>query len=145
MADISQVLATGGTALVSAAAGAGLTYWLGALNRRHQEAREDATRWYEARFKAYAELSRAFSNCLRASWRDKDNMEVREDAVQEVSWAVGAIRLVGSKEVVTAVEVVVDVLVHEVQSEQRLGAAVTRAALVNFETAARKDLGDISL
>jgi hypothetical protein len=22
-------------------------YWLGALNRRHQEAREDATRWYE--------------------------------------------------------------------------------------------------
>ena len=56
MADISQVLATGGTALVSAAAGAGLTYWLGALNRRHQEAREDATRWYEARFKAYAEL-----------------------------------------------------------------------------------------
>jgi hypothetical protein len=45
MADIGQVLATGGTALVSAAAGAGLTYWLGALNRRHQEAREDKTRF----------------------------------------------------------------------------------------------------
>lgn len=71
-------------------------------------------------------------------------MEVREDAVQELSWAVGAIRLVGSKEVVTAAEVVVNVLVHEVQSEQRLDSAVTRAAPVNFETAARKDLGDRS-
>jgi hypothetical protein len=30
MADIAQVIATGGTALVSAAAGAGITYWLGA-------------------------------------------------------------------------------------------------------------------
>jgi hypothetical protein len=38
MADIPQVLATGGIALVSAATGAGLTYWFGALNRRHQEA-----------------------------------------------------------------------------------------------------------
>jgi hypothetical protein len=53
MADIAQVLATGGAALVSAAVGAGLTYWLGALNRRHQEAREDATRWYEKRVQAY--------------------------------------------------------------------------------------------
>jgi hypothetical protein len=56
MADIAQVLATGGTALVSAAAGAGLTYWLGGLDRRHQEAREDKTRWYEARREAYAAL-----------------------------------------------------------------------------------------
>jgi membrane protein YqaA with SNARE-associated domain len=56
MADIAQVLATGGTALVSATAGAVLTYWLGALNRRHQEKREDDTRWYETRLKAYAAM-----------------------------------------------------------------------------------------
>jgi hypothetical protein len=49
MADIAGVLATGGTELVSATAGAGLTYWLGGLKRRHQEAREDRTRWYEER------------------------------------------------------------------------------------------------
>jgi len=61
MADIAQALATGGIALVSAAAGAGLTYWLGALNRRHQEAREDKTRWYEARLQAYAELPKLCS------------------------------------------------------------------------------------
>jgi hypothetical protein len=59
MADIAQALVTGGTALVSAAAGAGLTYWLGALNRRHQEAREDATRWYEARREAQQPPDRA--------------------------------------------------------------------------------------
>ena len=141
MADVAGVLATGGTALVSAAAGAGLTYWLGAPNRRHQEAREDATRWYDARFNAYAELSRAFSNCLRAAWRDKDDMDAREDAVQELSWAVGAIRLVGSKEVTDAAGTVVDILVHELQSQRPFETAITRAALVNFETAARKDLG----
>jgi hypothetical protein len=56
MADMAQAVVTGGTALVSAAAGAGLTYWLGALNRRHQEARENETRWYEARLQAYIKL-----------------------------------------------------------------------------------------
>ena len=59
MSDMAQVLATGGTALVSAAVGAGLTYWLSALNRRHQEAREDRTRWYEARLQAHMELYQA--------------------------------------------------------------------------------------
>ncbi len=39
MADIPQVLATY-DALVGVALGAGLTYGFGALNRRHQEARE---------------------------------------------------------------------------------------------------------
>jgi hypothetical protein len=59
IADIAQVLATGGTALVSAAAGAGLTYWLGGVNRRHQEAREDRTRWYEERLGAYVAFHQA--------------------------------------------------------------------------------------
>jgi hypothetical protein len=40
MADIPQVLAT-----YNALVGAGLTYGFGALNRRHQEKREDRTRW----------------------------------------------------------------------------------------------------
>jgi hypothetical protein len=49
VADVGQVLATGGTTIVGVATGAGLTYWFSALNRRHQEAREDATRWYDDR------------------------------------------------------------------------------------------------
>jgi hypothetical protein len=58
MADIAQVIATY-DALVGVAIGAGLTYGFGALNRRHQEAREDRTRWYEARLQAYTDLQRA--------------------------------------------------------------------------------------
>jgi hypothetical protein len=42
MADIAQVIATY-DALVGVALGAGLTYGFGALNRRHQEARENHT------------------------------------------------------------------------------------------------------
>jgi len=53
MADMPQVLATY-DALVGVALGAGLTYGFGALNRRHREAREDRTRWYQARFEAYS-------------------------------------------------------------------------------------------
>ena len=64
MADMPQVLATY-DALVGVALGAGLTYGLGALNRRHQEKREDATRWYEARLDAYRELSRVMTNASR--------------------------------------------------------------------------------
>jgi hypothetical protein len=55
MADIPQVLATYG-ALVGVALGAGLTYVFGALNRRHQEAREDRTRWYGERDGARVKL-----------------------------------------------------------------------------------------
>jgi len=55
MADIAQVLATYDP-LVGVALGAGLTYGFGALNRRHVEKREEATRLYEARFQAYAQL-----------------------------------------------------------------------------------------
>jgi hypothetical protein len=51
MTDIPQLLANY-DALVGVALGAGLTYGFGALNRRHQEAREDKTRRNEARLKA---------------------------------------------------------------------------------------------
>ena len=64
MADILQVLATY-DALVGVALGAGLAYGFGALNRRHQEAREDATRWYQARREAYATFLMAASQSLK--------------------------------------------------------------------------------
>jgi hypothetical protein len=58
MADIAQVIANY-DALVGVALGAGLTYGFGALNRRHQEKQEEATRLHEARFQAYAQLAQA--------------------------------------------------------------------------------------
>jgi hypothetical protein len=61
MADIPQVLATY-DALVGVALGAGLTYGFSALSRRHQEAREDKTRWYQARLAAYTEFYQALSD-----------------------------------------------------------------------------------
>ena len=48
-------------ALIGVALGAGLTYGFGALNRRHQEEREDATRWYEVRLNSYVALTQAVS------------------------------------------------------------------------------------
>jgi hypothetical protein len=46
--------------------GAGLTYWFVALNRRHQEAREDRTRWYEPKLNAYVEYIRAIIDAIMA-------------------------------------------------------------------------------
>jgi hypothetical protein len=56
MADVAEVLATY-DALVGVALGAGLTYGFSALSRRHQEKREDKTRWYQARVAAYTEIN----------------------------------------------------------------------------------------
>jgi hypothetical protein len=99
MADIPQVLATY-DALVGVATGAGLTYGFGALNRRHQEAREDKTRWYETRLNAYAELTRTVSNSVwltRPSTKSyAEKVKAREKAASELGRAVGVIRLVGS-------------------------------------------------
>jgi hypothetical protein len=114
MADIAGVLATGGTALVSAAAGAGLTYWLGALNRRHQEAREDKTRWYEARREAYAALLIA---AQRVSVRSEEGTPEKQmsELADELSAAMGAVRLVGSPEVVEAADNVFIAILEDVE------------------------------
>jgi hypothetical protein len=70
MAEIPQVLATY-DALAGVALGAGLTYAFGALNRLHQEAREDKTRWYQARLDAYADFYRALSDWWLLAVRDQ--------------------------------------------------------------------------
>jgi len=57
MEALKQFLDAGGMAVIGVAVGAGLTYLCNALSRRHQEAREDRTRWYEAQFRAYIDLT----------------------------------------------------------------------------------------
>jgi hypothetical protein len=98
MADIAQVLATY-DALVGVALG-GLTYGFGALNRRHVEKREEATRLYEARFQAYAQLSQAALTGGVIDPRTSPNAEERlSQAMTSATLAMGAIALIGSDEV----------------------------------------------
>jgi hypothetical protein len=143
MADIAQVIATGGIALVSAAVGAGLTYWLGALNRRHQETREDRTRWYEKRLQAYTDLTAATFQGLALSRHsmEKANYEEHVAHLAELATAVSSIRLVGSPEVFERAEQVVHVLTQLLtERDERLLQPVVEAANA-FEVAARIDLG----
>ena len=144
MADIPQVLATY-DALVGVALGAGLTYGFGALNRRHQEKREDDTRWYEKRVQAYTDLSAiAFQGLVlsRQSIEEAD-FEVNLAHLGALVKAASLIRLVGSPEVYKRANQVVDVSSEMiVNRETSLGRAYAQAVNA-FERAARKDLGHL--
>jgi membrane protein DedA with SNARE-associated domain len=73
---------TGGATIVGVVAGAGLTYWLGTLNRRHQERRGDKTRWYEARLQAYVQLNQAATDMTALLFREqKPSSEERHRAM----------------------------------------------------------------
>jgi hypothetical protein len=142
VADIAQ----GGIALVSAAAGAGLTYWLGALNRRHQEVREDKTRWYEARLHAYGELSQAISAAAQVRLRPHDQQ--RAEMLEKVWWNIGLgmgpIHLVGSQEAIDAAEKLVAAASRVLFGEPDEDTMQVVLALKDFKTAARQDLGHLS-
>jgi hypothetical protein len=159
-----QVLATGGTTIVAGAVGAGLTYLFATLNRRHQEAREDQTRWYEARREAYGALlitaSRVARNLLDTPGKPELSLG---EMLDEVIATLGAVRLVGSPSARAAAEnLVVAVLAdahaygknvrklaetsedEESWKEQLKGlpgAVHTPAAIRVFEETARRDLG----
>jgi hypothetical protein len=139
MADIPQALATY-NALVGVALGAGLTYGLGALNRRHQEKREDATRWYEARLDAYRELSRVMTNASRLN--HFGGVQKKLQVMEDMALALGPIHLVGSPEVIEAAEGLV-AAVTKVQAEDHGERPVQAVvlALRNYKIVARKDLG----
>jgi hypothetical protein len=134
MADILQVIATN-DALVGVALGAGLTYGFGALNRRHQEAREDKTRWYQARLDAYADFYRALSDSWLLAVRDQSTQDGRDKLVSRLSNALGLIQLVGSPEVVLAANALFKEAIEESKDEAQPKLAV-------FVFAASKDLGD---
>jgi hypothetical protein len=147
MADLAEVLSTY-QALAGVAVGAGLTYWFGALNRRRQEAREDKTRWYETRLKAYAELAQTISNLTwftrpsTTSYAEKK--EARGKAASELGRAVGIIRLVGSLEVVDKAGRLLRVAnegMSNAFSGRRVDTKLWDESLEEFGTAARKDLG----
>jgi hypothetical protein len=137
MADMVQVLATGGTALVSAAAGAGLTYWLGAMNRRHQEEREDRTRWYEARREAYARFLDTIAAHSLVSRREDASTDDLDGATAALLSAFGAIRLLGSPDALHTAEQYLVAFLGPLPHD----ASAMQAAMRAFGVAARKDLG----
>jgi hypothetical protein len=142
VADIAQVLATGGTALVGAAAGAGLTYWLGALNRRHQEARENETRWYEARLQAYIELHQACYDAYFSAWGKRPTKEVTDRLAARLMNARGAIHFVGSPEVIKAAERVINGTLEELGDDRDMSGDFLDQ-LERFQVVARDDLGHL--
>jgi|SRR5215211_9002961 len=141
MADLAQVIAAY-DALVGVALGAGLTYGFGALNRRHIEKREEATRLYEARFQAYAQLAQA---ALMRGVIDPRNTSPKAEerlsqAMTAATSAMATIGMVGSDEVLIAASKLVVIVGEETEREEpdlyRL-----RDAQAAFRDAARKDLG----
>jgi hypothetical protein len=87
-------------ALVGVALGAGLTYGFSALNRRHQEAREDRTRWYNARLQAYVDLLRAVGQGQVLWVYPTRTVEGHRELALSLRGALGSVELVGSDEVV---------------------------------------------
>jgi hypothetical protein len=134
MADLPQVLSTY-DALAGVTLGAGLTYAFGALNRLHQEAREDKTRWYQARLDAYADFYRALSDWWLLAVRDQSTQDEREKLVSRLSNTLGLIQLVGSPEVMLVANALFKEAIGESKGETQPNLAV-------FVFAARKDLGD---
>jgi hypothetical protein len=132
MADTAQVLATY-DALVGVVLGAGLTFGFGALNRLHQEAREDKTRWYQARLEAYSEFFGALLDWWLLTAQNATTQDERNKLVGRLSRALGLIQLVGSPEVAVMAHILFkEALKGEDKEQPKLGA---------FVFAARKDLG----
>jgi hypothetical protein len=131
MADVAEVLATY-DALVGVALGAGLTYGFSALSRRHQEAREDKTRWYRARLAAYTEFHQALSDgWLPVGARRRTDPK----AVSRLRNALGLILLVGSAEVCA-----IALALFGKAENNELGDGQPKVATFLF--LARRDLGD---
>jgi hypothetical protein len=141
MADIAGGLATGGTALVSAAAGAGLTYWLGSLNRRHQEAREDKTRWYETRFKAYTDFYVTVTNIWFSAVHGEHTLEEQKELATRIHNALAQVQLVGSPEVVEEAITVSGEAFKESAKGPKFDDGRLTPLVDEFLGAARKDLG----
>jgi hypothetical protein len=139
MADIAQVLATY-DALAGVAVGAGLTYGFGALNRRHQEAREDRTRWYDARLKAYIEFYQAAYDAYFTAVGSEQSGEVSTSLVHRLMNAIGAIHFVGSPEVTEAAVKVFDAAFEELGPDREMSGDFLDH-LEHFQVVARKDLG----
>jgi hypothetical protein len=137
---LERFLDAGGMAVIGVIVGAFLTYLFGALTRRRQEKREDETRWYETRLKAYSEFTALVLN-LRVATRTREvSKEELNDFAKQLMAATAAMRLVASPRVLKQSED----FTHMAEAITKR-ASVTEGelfkALAKFEAAARNDLG----
>jgi hypothetical protein len=117
MADIPQLLANY-DALVGVALGAGLTYGFSALNRRHQEARENETRWYQQRLQAYVDFYRAYAELYWATSNQQTTVAFRKEEARKLFSLLSVIEFVGSPEVIEAAGKVFDATAEEMKKDQ---------------------------
>jgi hypothetical protein len=125
--------------LLSATAGAGLTYWLGALNRRHQERREDETRWYETRLQAYIGFYKVVWEAFIRYRKERASQEEAEAFIQRLLAELGTIHFVGSPEVIEVAERIFRLTIGDLRKESKGDNYVDELDL--FQTVARRDLG----
>jgi hypothetical protein len=143
MADLAQVLATY-DALVGVAVGAGLTYGFSALNRRHAEAREDRTRWYEQRRQAYVKLvvsAFAVKHMLTRSEVAPPTKAEKNEKFSALHTALAEVRIVGSAEARQKASDLYDVAFKARPDGGESAEDAYIEARKNFEAVARNDLG----
>lgn len=143
MGGIGQVLATGGTTIAGVALGAGLTYLFGALTRRHQEEREDKTRWYEMRLRAYAEFMEASGELAAIFFGKAWSKEQLDQVNARFSLSHGRITLVASQDVERLASEAFRLLLDAVRSNNLDEENRTKLTntMTEFRRLARKDLG----
>jgi hypothetical protein len=120
--------------LIGVVLGAGLTYLFGTLNRRHQEGREDRTRWYEARFRAYTDFLQAV---FEAFYTPTVN---RDDKFRRVLAAWGTTRLVSSARVDERASDLLEIALSTL-NDRSVDEGTLRNAESAFLVFARRDLG----
>ena len=147
MADVAEVLATY-DALVGVALGAGLTYVFGAINRRHQETRENETRWYEERLRAYVAFYQAvyeafFRMGVSARTKARLSNEEIESLLQRLLNDLGSVHFVGSPEVIDAAEKAYDAAFDQLNKNVDSGdfRGDFLDELEEFQEVSRRDLG----
>jgi hypothetical protein len=140
MADMAQA--------VSAAAGAMLTYWLGTLNRQHQENRENDTRWYEERLQAYVAFYQGVYDVFFRIGENSRNKvhtshEEFERLAQRLQSDIGTIHFVGTPEVIEAAEKAYDAVLDQLGKSHKSGdfRGDFLDQLEEFQELSRRDLG----
>jgi hypothetical protein len=144
MESLKQFLDAGGMAVIGVVVGAGLTYLLGALSRRHAEEREDKTRWYEARLRAYSAVPEVLTKGIATAVR-QPKTETVDTSLMQIAGAIGTIRFVGSKEVVDVSDRLFAefayLLMSQANGQGKPSFKTIEPLVTEFRAAARKDLG----
>jgi hypothetical protein len=133
MANIERMLANGGWAIVGVVVGSSLTYLSGALNRHHQEAREDRTRWYDTRREAYVALLITASRFSHALSDAKSGGQAMQNIMEELTAVMGAVSLVASPATIQAAKNLFEAVLEDYGATHQEFFEATRHLVENRE------------